>query len=75
MTMWVANKSVALREQCGPFISLLLNSATVWLRDFQLCLIAIYMLMGTVQKSSSRDILVFFMCMHVEVLSVLHRNV
>lgn len=44
--MWVANKSQALGEQCGPFISLLIVKATVWLRDLKLSLIAIYILIG-----------------------------
>lgn len=46
MTLWVANIAKALRAQCGPFIPMLIISATVWLGDFKLSLIAIYILIG-----------------------------
>lgn len=42
MCGWI-KKSPALRVQCGPFIPLLIISATVWLGDF---LMAIYILIG-----------------------------
>lgn len=72
MTVWVANKLQALRAQCRPFIQLLIINATVWLRDFKLSLIAIYILIGHHAYFQLKRYSSIFKCVWIwRVLSVL----